>query len=267
LCFSQRPIIDKGNEVADQLIQITDDFWNIRGSFKIAGFVEIGTQTSLARLASGGFALLDAYSLTGEIADQIMALTDDGRSIEAILNLHPFHTIHVRETAKRFPGAKLFGSRRHQEKAPELPWQDLRVDEEELHAKFAEDFAFTVPRGVDFISTNEKLHFSSVLALHRSSKTLHVDDTLMFTRLPFVGGLVFHPTLKSVLERRAGAVEDFRGWAEELITLCRGVNQLCTAHAKPLPPSAQDGFALAGEVRGALKKVEKVLHAHAERFA
>ena len=33
--------------------------------------------------------------------------------------------------------------------------------------------------GVDFISDREVIHFSSVLALHRNSNTLHVDDTLM----------------------------------------------------------------------------------------
>jgi len=248
--------------MADQIIQIADDFWNIRGSFRVFGLLDVGTQASLARLRSGGFALLDSYTLTDEVAEKVMALTDGGRAIEAILNLHPFHTVHVTKTAAMFPAAKLFGTRRHREKAPDLPWQDLLTESAELHAKFADDFVFTVPRGVDFISSNENVHFSSVLAMHRSSRALHVDDTLMFTKLPFVGGLSFHITLKAVLERRPGATADFRAWAAELISLCGGVEQLCTAHAKPLPPSTREGFDLAAEVRGALVKVEKVLRAH-----
>jgi hypothetical protein len=45
--------------------------------------------------------------------------------------------------------------------------QALRTEDPELHAQFAEDFEFSVPRGVDFISANENVHFSSVLVLHR----------------------------------------------------------------------------------------------------
>lgn len=253
--------------MADQIIQVAEDFWNIRGSFRVFGLLDIGTQASLARLRSGGFALLDSYTLTGEVAEKVMALTDGGRALEAILNLHPFHTVHVKKTAAMFPEAKLFGTRRHREKAPSLPWQDLLTEQAELHARFADDFVFTVPRGVDFISSNENVHFSSVLAMHRSSRALHVDDTLMFTKLPFVGGLSFHITLKAVLERRPGAAADFRAWAEELIRLCGGVERLCTAHAKPLPPSASEGYDLAAEVRGALGKVEKVLRAHEKQYS
>ena len=252
--------------MADQILQVADDFWNIRGSFKVFGLLDIGTQASLARLRSGGFALLDSYALTGEVAERVMALTDGGKAVEAILNLHPFHTIHVKKTAAMFPTAALYGTRRHREKAPDLPWQAVQTEHEELHAKFADDFVFSVPRGVDFISSNENLHFSSVLAMHRSSRALHVDDTLMFTKLPFIGGLAFHMSLKPVLERRPGAVSEFRAWAEELIELCGGVEQLCTAHAKPLPPSTSEGFDLAAEVRGALAKVDKVLRQHQAKY-
>ena len=76
---------------------------------------------------------------------------------------------------------------------------------------------------VDFISANENVHFSSVLVLHRASKTIHVDDTLMYVRLPRMMGafgltdvMSFHPTLPKALEKRAGAARDFRDWTEEL---------------------------------------------------
>ena len=160
--------------------------------------------------------LLDAYTLKGEVAEDVLRLTDQGKAVEAVLNLHPFHTIHVRNTAGMFPGAKLYGTTRHREKAPDLPWQPLHTDDPELHDMFSSDFGFSVPRGVDFISSNENLHFSSVLAFHHASRTLHVDDTLFWNPLPLVGGLTFHPTLKSVLLRSPGAVSDFRACAGEL---------------------------------------------------
>lgn len=252
--------------MADRVVKITDRFWNIRGTFKIAGVVDIGTQASLVRLVSGGFVLLDAYTLRGEVAREVLEHTDQGRAVEAILNLHPFHTIHVRAVAEQFPDARLYGTARHVARAPELRWEPLHTEDEALHEQFEEEFTFTVPRGVDFVSDNDNLHFSSVLALHRASRVLHVDDTLSWLGLPLVGGLSFHPTLRSVLQRRPGAAAEFRAWAESLVELCGQVDQLCTAHGRALPPPAAEGGAVAEQVRRALVRVDKVLAAHERRF-
>jgi hypothetical protein len=252
--------------MADRIVQIADGLWNIRGSFKIAGVIDIGTQASLVRLKSGSFVLLDAYTLKGDVAAEVLRLTDQGKAVEAILNLHPFHTVHVRAAAGMFPGAKLYGTRRHQEKAPDLPWQPLHTDDPELHQAFSSDLEFTVPRGVDFISPNEKLHFSSVLAFHDASRTLHVDDTLIWNPLPLVGGLSFHPTLKSVLLRHPEATSEFRAWARELADRCESVDHLCTAHARPMPPASSMGTSVAELVRQALAGVEKILAAHERRL-
>src|SRR5688572_24636763 len=200
----------------DRFVEIADGFWNIRGSHKLAGLLDVGTQTSLVRLRDGGFVLLDAYPVTGDAGREVLARTDDGRAIRSILNLHPFHTLHVRAVAKQFPHARLYGTRRHKEHAPELPWDSLHTDDEALHAQFADDFVFSVPRGVDLIPKRGRAHFSSVLALHRASGTLHVDDTLSFMDLPLVGGLKFHPTLRFALQKRPGAAAEFRAWAKEL---------------------------------------------------
>ena len=83
----------------------------------IRGVVEIGTQTSLVRRASGSFVLLDAYTLKGAVKERVFALTDGGRAIEAVLHLHPFHTIHVRPVAELLPHAVHFGSVRHRARA------------------------------------------------------------------------------------------------------------------------------------------------------
>jgi hypothetical protein len=249
--------------MADQLIPIADGFWNVRGSFKLAGLLDVGTQTSLVRLHSGEFVLLDSYGLTGEVEREVMRLTDQGRAVRAILNLHPFHTLHVTRTAAQFPSARLYGTRRHHERAPSLRWEPEHTDDPALHAQFAQDLVFSVPRGVDLVPSEQFLHFASVLAWHLPSGTLHVDDTLSWSNLPFVGGLSFHPTLRFALQKRPGAAAEFRAWAQDLVTRCGDVRRLCTAHARELPTTAQPARAL---VQGALARVSGMLDAHARRY-
>ncbi len=88
-----------------------------------------------------------------------------------------------------------------------------------LQERYGEDFDFTIPPGVDFISADENVHFSSVLAYHADSKTIYSDDTLMYLRLPQLArwlvlgdSVSFHPTLAKALEQRAGAAQDFQTW-------------------------------------------------------
>jgi len=252
--------------MTDRLVQISEDFWNVRGSFKLGGVFDVGTQTSLVRLRSGGFVLLDAYRLTGDVERDVLALTDGGRAVRAILSLHPFHTLHVRASAAQFPRAQLYGTRRHKARAPELRWQALHTDDAALHEQFAADFALSVPRGVDLVPASEALHFASVLALHKPSGTLHVDDTLSFMDLPLVGGLKFHPTLRFALLKRSGAAAEFRAWAEELAVLCEGVNRVCTAHSRALPPAPSSGSSVAGQVRELLAGASNMLDSHARRY-
>lgn len=251
------------------IIQVADGFWNIRGSFKIGGLVDIGTQASLVRQSNGRFVLLDSYTLSGDIEREVLELTDGGKSIAAILNLHPFHTVHVRKTHEQFPQARLYGTARHLSRFPELPWQEERVEDSALHAMFAEDFEFSVPRGVDFISSNENVHFSSVLALHRASKTIHVDDTIMYIRLPKAARLLgrtdsmsFHPTLGKALEKRAGAARDFRQWAEELAQSWGQAENLCAAHTATLLARKNQGASIQERLIRALGKVSRTLDAH-----
>lgn len=245
----------------DHVVPVADGFWNIRGSFKtFRGLLDIGTQASLVRRPSGRFVLLDSYTLAGAVLDEVNALTDGGRAVEAVLNLHPFHTIHVKATAARFPHATLHGTGRHHTRYPQLPWHPVKTEDPELAGLF-EDFTFSVPAGVDFVPADEKLHFASVLAFHTASRTLHVDDTLMHSRIPFMSGVAFHPTLKSVLQARPGAVAEFRAWADDLIRRCADVDHLCAAHTRPLLAS-DGGPPIAERVRGALAKVERVLAAH-----
>ena len=149
------------------VIHVGEAFWNIRGSYRIGGVIDVGTQASLVRRASGKFVLLDSYTFDSETRRKVGEMTDGGQNIEAILNLHPFHTVHVQKMHQMFPAATLYGTQRHHDRFPDLPWADLRTEQQALHDLYADDFDFSVPRGVDFISADGNVHFSSVLALHR----------------------------------------------------------------------------------------------------
>jgi len=259
--------------MAGQFLKVADDFWNIRGSYKIGGVIDVGTQASLVRLASGKFVLLDSYTLSGAVKRQVGELTDGGKDIEAILNLHPFHTVHVQKVHDLYPHARLYGTARHHSRFPELPWQATRTEDPALHKKFAEDFDFSVPRGVDFISSNEDVHFSSVLVLHRSSKTIHSDDTVMYLRLPSPMRLLglgdsvsFHPTLAKALEKRAGAADDFRAWASELIERWQDAENLCAAHTAALLARDNHGDSIHTRLVKALDKISKTLKSHENKY-
>ena len=255
--------------MADRIIKLSDDFWNIRGSFRIAGVLNIGTQASLVRRPSGTFILVDSYPLTGEIEREIAAHTRGGADIEAVLNLHPFHTVHTRAIHEQYPHATLYGSDRHVRQAPELPWNPTRINDPALHEQFADVLEFSVPAGVDFISKNEAIHFSSVLAFHRTTGTIHVDDTFNYIRFPkaigwfgFTDQLSFHPTLSSALEPRAGAAADFRAWAQDLAERWKSAENLCSAHVGVLRAAKNPGAPIYDRMLTALQGVERTLKAH-----
>ena len=259
--------------MSGKLLHVADDFWNIRGSYRIGGVIDVGTQASLVRLASGKFVMLDSYTLSGAVKRQVGELTRGGKDIEAILNVHPFHTVHVRKIHQLYPHAALYGTARHKSRFPELPWADRCTEDPALHEQFAEHFEFSVPRGVDFISANENVHFSSVLVKHRSSLTIHSDDTLMYLRLPSlmrlfgVGDAVsFHPTLAKALERRAGAAKDFRAWANDLIDRWQDAENLCAAHTAALLAVDNRGDSIHARMVNALDKVSGTLDSHERKY-
>jgi hypothetical protein len=259
------------NPTPHSVIAVADGFWNIRDSFRIAKIVNIGTHASLVRRESGKFVLLDACALSDETRAWIADTTNGGEDIEAVLHLHPFHTVHVTSAHELYPGARLYGTQRHRDKLPDLPWESLRTEDADLHGEFAADFDFSIPRGVDFISDNDRLHFSSVLAFHKPTKTLNVDDTVLYIKLPPLLRLLkrdmtrFHMTLPKVLEKRKDAAADFRTWAAELIERCREVDNLCAAHSAVLLGRHNRGASIAERLEGALRRVEGKLAAHEKR--
>lgn len=248
--------------MTDRLIDLGNGFWNIRGTLRIGGLVNVGTHCSLVRLSSGRFLFLDSYGFGADIAGQVMALTDEGRAVQAILNLHPFHTLHCKTMHDMFPQALLFGSDRHRRKWPDLPWQADAVESPQVAARFA-DLRFSLPDGIDYICQNERVHAGSLLAWHLSSGSLHVDDTLnilpipgLLRRLMRLPRVSFHPTIGQALQDRRGAAQDFRDWALRIAEELRDTRTICAAHSATLaikPGSFPD------HIRKALARAEPAL--------
>ena len=252
------------------LTDFGDGFHHIRGSFKLGGILDLGTHCALVELADGRFVFLDSYTLDDELKAKVDALTDNGRKIAAIVNLHPFHTLHCEWMAKAYPDAKLYGTKRHHEKFPDLRWESDTCEAGALDGLFGDALQFSVPQGVHMVCEDENVHFSSVLAYHRPSGTIFVDDTLSCIKapfplslLPFTGKLAFHPTLAKALEPRAGAADEFREWAIELGIDWADAGCIAAAHNALLPLDAEELPELIG---AALGRVKPVLDAHRAEY-
>ena len=248
-----------------------EGFWHFRGRHRVAGLVNVGTHCALVALPDGGHVFLDSYTLPGDALAEARRLTDGGRSVRAILNLHPFHTVHCRWMHQTFPEARLFGLARHREKLPDLPWDDEGCDGDALSDLYGAVLNFSVPRGVHMVCRREGVHFASVLAMHRASGTLFVDDTLNVVALPFplsrmglAGRVDFHPTLAGALREEAGAADAFADWARDLGAEWHTARRVAAAHnsvAELAPGSFPE------TIGAALGRVRPVLEKHRARYS
>ena len=220
--------------MSDKIHKLGSGFWNIRGSFRIGGVLNIGTHCSLVKLNSGKFLFLDSYTLTGDVRDEVMTLTNNGQDVEAVLNVHPFHTVHCAQMAKDFPQATFYGSSRHHKKVPDVQWANDLVESGAVSERYPE-LEFSMSEGVYYISPNEMIHAGSLLAYHPASKSLHVDDTFMSppTKLleTILPELILHPTTKKALKDEPNAGKQYCDWAANLAHEWREVRNFCAAHS------------------------------------
>ncbi|MER1972282.1 MAG: hypothetical protein ABS880_00810 [Psychrobacter alimentarius] len=220
--------------MTDEIYDLGQGFWSIRGSFIKNGIMDIGVQSALIKLASGRFIFLDSYTLTGEVRQQVMALTNDGRDVEAVLNVHPFHTVYCAQMAKDFPQAIFYGSSRHHKQVPGVSWSEDLVESDAVTTRYTE-LEFSLPKGIYYISPNENVHASSLLVYHPASQSLYINDTfeippskLFHAVQPSLG---LHPTTKQALINEATASEQYCDWATNLAHAWRDARYFCGAHS------------------------------------
>ncbi|MGM8870734.1 hypothetical protein ACS8E3_03490 [Psychrobacter sp. 2Y5] len=218
--------------MADEIKDLGAGFWNIRGSFKVGGVLDVGAQCSLIKLASGKFIFLDSYELKDDVRDTVMKLTNDGQDVEAVLNVHPFHTVHCEQMAKDFPQATFYGSRRHPEQAPNVDWSDDLVESEAVAKRYPE-LEFSMPKGIYYIAPDDSVHAGSLLVYHPASKSLHVDDTFMTPPIKLLDAVLpevlLQPDTKKALKDEPDAAKQYCDWATQLAQDW-DVRNFCAAH-------------------------------------
>jgi hypothetical protein len=249
---------------------LADGFWNLRGIHRVGGLLDIGTQMSVARRPDGRLVLVDAIDLGDAQHDALLALTDDGALVDAVVHVHPFHTLHVAALQRAFPAATLYGTARHRERLPQLPWAGTPVETWGDGHPLADVFDLSVPDGVDFVCADDSVHVGSVLARHRPSGVVHVDDTFNVISAPGPlrgvlpqSALKMHPMLAKALTPEAGAADAYARWARELAVRWADAPAVCAAHSavRAMAPGQ-----FAKEVEAALGNVEKALAKHRARF-
>lgn len=250
--------------------QLADSFWNIRGVHRVAGVLDVGTHMSLVRRRNGRFVVVDGCPLDQAQRKAVLALTGGGEHVDAVVHVHPFHTLHVEATQRMFPSAALHGTARHRRLLPALPWTGPPVEEWGEDHPLADLFELSVPAGVDFICPDERVHVASVLVRHRQARIVHVDDTLNVVAPPRwlrqvlpQSSLRMHPLLSRALRPEAGAADAYAAWARGLSSRWADVHIVCAAHSavRELPAG---GFAR--EVDAALDRVSRALERHRARY-
>lgn len=218
----------------DEMYDLGAGFWSIRGSFIKNGIMDIGVQCALVKLSSGRFIFLDSYHLKDEVRQQVMALTNDGQDVEAVLNVHPFHTVYCAQMAKDFPQAIFYGSSRHPKQVPEVRWAEDLVESAAVAKRYPE-LQLSLPQGIYYISPDDSVHASSLLVYHAASQSVYVDDTfeippskLFNAAQPNLG---LHPTTKKALTDEASAGKDYCDWAIALAHEWQNVHYFCGAHS------------------------------------
>lgn len=220
--------------MSDKIYNLGAGFWNIRGSFRLGGILDVGTQCSLVQLKSGRFIFLDSYTLTDDIREQVMALTNNGQDVEAVLNVHPFHTVHCAQMAKDFPQAIFYGSGRHAKQVPEVQWAAELVESDAV-AQLYPELEFSLPKGIYYIAPNEKVHAGSLLVRHPASQSVHIDDTFMNPPSKILKAilpeLMLHPTTKQALKDEPNAGQQYCNWATDIAHQWRDTHNFCAAHS------------------------------------
>lgn len=187
-------------------LQVGPNYWNIRGQFKIAHIIDIGTHMSIIGLNNGRYLIVDTIPLTPEVKHEIDTLTDNGNKIEAVLGTHPFHTLSFPAFYNAYPNATYYGTPRHLRVLPAIRWAG-DLNDCATRNKFQPEVEMRIPDGAEFVAPvpERTNHFSSVFVYHRQSRTIHVDDTISVAHQPgFLmkllgykhGDMGFHPTIK-----------------------------------------------------------------------
>jgi len=224
----------------DRIDEVAPGFFNIRASFK-KFVLDIGTHMSIIRLESGKFLVVDTVPLDDKLKGEIDTLTDNGKLMEAVIATHPFHTLAFPAFYEAYPNVPYFGTPRHLRNQQNIPWEGSIKENLE---KWSPEIQLRIPEGSEFDNPlpESNNHFSAVWVFHPASKTMHVDDTIMYyknvsgvigilTKITGISGSMgFHPSLKGPgLYHTHEAPENFKNFVTTVLKDW-DFDNICCAH-------------------------------------
>lgn len=120
-------------------------FWNVRVPFKI-NMVDIGSHMSVIKLQNGNFLVIDTVEINDQLKRDLDELTQNGTKIEAVLAVHPFHTLAWSAFYKMYPNAKYYGTPRHLRKLTDIQWAG-QLDESKILSTWSPEVELRIPAG------------------------------------------------------------------------------------------------------------------------
>jgi len=134
----------------NELFEVGTNFWNIRVNFKMfAGLVDPGSQMSLIKLNNGKFLVIDTVILTDQTRVAINRLTENGTKIEAVIGVHPFHTLAFQAFYEAYPTAHYYGTPRHLRRLTQIPWVGS-LEDCDIRKKWEPEVEMRIPAGKHF---------------------------------------------------------------------------------------------------------------------
>jgi hypothetical protein len=220
---------------------------------------------SLIRLNNGGFLVIDTVPLDTELKDEIDKLTDQGRNITAVLATHPFHTLSFPGFYEAYPNTVYIGTPRHIRNIKGIAWEKDDISSPAILQRWAPEVEMRIPAGAEFKAPvpEGSNHFSSVWVFHKASKTIHLDDTVMYfehpsTILKLAGKkadqMEFHMSMEGPgLYPAPDAPDLFKNWVKDILQDW-DFDNLCCAHI-----GRKIGGAKA-QLRDSLEKADPIFH-------
>lgn len=227
---------------------------------------------SFIRLENGRIVVIDTCDTSNtEINTEINLLTKNGELIEAVVATHPFHTLFFRQFYAKFPNCKYYGTPRHLEIIPDIPWAGS-VNDESIRSIWNPEIEIRIPDGADFVNVSQDNHFISAFVFHKNSKVIHVDDTIMYLDNPSCilrccaglkpNSMMLHVSLyqHKALIPKANSAALFKAWVDKLM-VDWDFDTIATAHTANKVGGAKEMLA------ETMKKAQKYFDEFATKHA
>jgi hypothetical protein len=197
----------------------------------------VGTHMSFIKLDSGKFLVIDTCRITPQAKLAIDDLTQDGTLIEAVIATHPYHTLFFPAFYEMYPNAKYYGTPRHIRNFTNISWEGDVSNESIRRLWESHGIFMRIPDGAEFNNPSPDNHFSCCFVYHNPSRTIHVDDTIMYFESPGcilrcankrAGKMEFWDLQKGLYSTPEAPIQ-FKMWVQQMLLDWDFVN-LCTAH-------------------------------------